>query len=274
MKIKYLGTAAAEGIPALFCECEICKRAKITKGKNVRSRSQVLVNDNLLIDYPPDSFYHFVNNDIDLSKINNLIISHAHEDHFYPLDFEYFFEGFSVPKKCLPFTVYGSTDLKPYLDSYVNSPRNQGLKYMPIEPYKTYTVGKYMVTPLEASHGTEHPYVYIVSDGEKEFFYCHDSGLLKDEVFDYLNSSKHHFDLVSIDCTVGDAEMPWNNHMNLEMNKKTIDRLKQVGVVDENTKVVVSHFSHNGGHVLYEDMVQVAATYGFDVSYDGMEIEF
>ena len=25
MKIKYLGTAAAEGIPAVFCECETCK---------------------------------------------------------------------------------------------------------------------------------------------------------------------------------------------------------------------------------------------------------
>ena len=25
MKLKYLGTAAAEGVPAIFCECENCK---------------------------------------------------------------------------------------------------------------------------------------------------------------------------------------------------------------------------------------------------------
>ena len=28
MKIQYLGTAAAEGIPAIFCECETCKKTR------------------------------------------------------------------------------------------------------------------------------------------------------------------------------------------------------------------------------------------------------
>ena len=28
MKIKYLGTAAAEGVPAIFCNCETCKEAR------------------------------------------------------------------------------------------------------------------------------------------------------------------------------------------------------------------------------------------------------
>ena len=32
MKIQYLGTAAAEGLPALFCGCEICQNARKTKG--------------------------------------------------------------------------------------------------------------------------------------------------------------------------------------------------------------------------------------------------
>ena len=33
MKIKYLGTAAAEGITAVFCECETCKKAIELGGK-------------------------------------------------------------------------------------------------------------------------------------------------------------------------------------------------------------------------------------------------
>ena len=28
MKIQYLGTGAAEGIPAIFCECDTCKKAR------------------------------------------------------------------------------------------------------------------------------------------------------------------------------------------------------------------------------------------------------
>ena len=33
MKITFLGTAAAEGIPALWCECPICQQAKELGGK-------------------------------------------------------------------------------------------------------------------------------------------------------------------------------------------------------------------------------------------------
>ncbi len=51
MKIQYFGTAAAEGSPALFCNCTICEEAKETKGKNIRTRSQMLINDDQLIDF-------------------------------------------------------------------------------------------------------------------------------------------------------------------------------------------------------------------------------
>ena len=27
MKLKYLGTAAAEGIPGMFCNCRVCRNA-------------------------------------------------------------------------------------------------------------------------------------------------------------------------------------------------------------------------------------------------------
>ena len=36
MKLKYLGTAAAEGIPALFCRCEMCAYARKAGGKEIR----------------------------------------------------------------------------------------------------------------------------------------------------------------------------------------------------------------------------------------------
>ena len=36
MEIQYLGTAAAEGLPALFCDCETCRKARNIGGKEVR----------------------------------------------------------------------------------------------------------------------------------------------------------------------------------------------------------------------------------------------
>jgi len=44
MEIQYLGTAAAEGFPALFCDCETCKKARNTGGKDVRTRTQSIVD--------------------------------------------------------------------------------------------------------------------------------------------------------------------------------------------------------------------------------------
>lgn len=39
MKIKYLGTAEAEGIPSVFCACENYRRTWWKGRKNIRSRS-------------------------------------------------------------------------------------------------------------------------------------------------------------------------------------------------------------------------------------------
>ena len=45
MKIKYLGTAAYEGVPALFCRCEVCRGSRAAGGRNVRSRQQAILDD-------------------------------------------------------------------------------------------------------------------------------------------------------------------------------------------------------------------------------------
>ena len=50
MKLTYLGTAAAEGWPAAFCNCDGCRAARRLGGRNIRTRSQALVDDALLLD--------------------------------------------------------------------------------------------------------------------------------------------------------------------------------------------------------------------------------
>lgn len=47
MKIKYLGTGAAEGIPALFCRCAICNEARKRGGRELRTRSQAIIDDKI-----------------------------------------------------------------------------------------------------------------------------------------------------------------------------------------------------------------------------------
>ena len=78
MNIQFLGTGAAEGIPALFCNCNFCRSVRLRGGKAVRSRAQVLVDGELSIDFPPDAFYHGLGAGVDLSAVRYLLVTHSH----------------------------------------------------------------------------------------------------------------------------------------------------------------------------------------------------
>ena len=84
MKIQYLGTAAAEGWPGLFCRCEVCRRAREAGGKNIRTRSQALIDDAILMDFPPDTYLHMLRDGLPLPEIRTLLLTHSHQDHWYP----------------------------------------------------------------------------------------------------------------------------------------------------------------------------------------------
>ena len=86
MKFRYLGTAAAEGWPALFCDCEACRKAAALGGKNIRTRSQALVDDKILIDFPADTLWHTLTYHLPLFSIHTCLITHSHSDHLYPAD--------------------------------------------------------------------------------------------------------------------------------------------------------------------------------------------
>ncbi len=56
MKIKYLGTAASEGVPSAFCNCDNCKLFRKVGGKNLRARTQALIDGKILIDFNEDTY--------------------------------------------------------------------------------------------------------------------------------------------------------------------------------------------------------------------------
>ena len=45
MKIKYYGTSAGAGIPEIFCNCRVCNYARENKGKDIRTRSQAVIDE-------------------------------------------------------------------------------------------------------------------------------------------------------------------------------------------------------------------------------------
>lgn len=275
MKIQFLGTAAAEGIPALFCDCDVCKKVRLTGGKDVRSRCQTLLDDSLLIDFGPDTYHHCLTHGMNLFQVRDCIITHVHEDHFYPTDLGYLRRPFAVVPEDYPyFRVWGSSDVGKLTEEIFARPNLRG-EYHELKPYVPTEIAGFTVTALKATHSTENPYVYLIEKEDKCLLYAHDSGIFPDETWDYLAGLKLHIDMISFDCTGGtEDDLSYRSHMCLGRNVRCRERLQSMGLVDDTTRCFVNHFSHNGKDVLWEDLEPQARAAGFEVTYDGLVTEF
>lgn len=273
MKFQYLGTAAAEGIPALFCNCERCVRSREIGGRALRTRSQAIIDDTLLIDFPSDTLAHTYHSGIDLLKVNHCLITHSHQDHLYEDDFTNLCPGYAHTPEGWHLDFYGSEKVEAKV-----CPKLQGkltdlnlASFRVLEPFDTVQVEKYTVTALPARHAAySGPLFYMISDGKKTVLYAHDTHYFFDAVWDYFEKSKPHFDLVSLDCTNACKPMTYIGHMGLKENVDVKTKMLEMGLADEKTVFVCNHFSHNGTNVVYDDFVPLAAAEGFLVSYDGM----
>ncbi len=273
MKFKYLGTAAAEGWPAMFCSCDACKRAKASAGRNIRTRSQAIIDDRLLIDFPADTYLHVLYHGLDLTRVNHCLITHDHTDHYHPEDFDMRQVGFAYLPEETSLTVYGpkpaGEKLRDRLDMEAREKEDR-LHFQELSPYQTVEIAGYQVTPLKADHAPHcEPVIYLIADLTHAILYANDTGWFPDESWAWLAVHKPHLDFVSLDCTCILQPCRYN-HMDLKTCMEVKARLLAMGCADEKTRFILHHFSHNG-RVIYDDLVPLASESGFDVSFDGME---
>lgn len=277
MKITYLGTAASEGLPAPFCTCPVCQKARQEGGKSVRTRTQALVDESLLIDFPPDTYLHWLRNNFDFLKVTDLLVTHSHMDHWYPDDLQATVEPFGHHDPAYTLTLHGNEKVCRQLEEGMGAEEPKILdtvKRQVATAFETFTAGEYCVTPLPADHCyTERALIYLVEKGDKALLYAHDTGYFLDGVWDYLAARKDlRLGLVSLDCTHGFDENR-QNHMGFSVNVQVRDRLVDMGLADGATLFVCNHFSHNGGGS-YEELSAQAQAQGMLASYDGLTLEF
>ncbi len=277
MKFRFLGTAAAEGFPALWCECPICMQAAKNGGKDIRRRASYLIDEDTIVDFGPDAFWQSQEFRIDLLKIKRILYTHPHVDHLNPLDLIWRrLPWYSRVEHSIK--VFGSGTVFGRIISVCGELegiyRLEDLKIEPVELRNGESVvdGDLTILPLEANHAPgKSAQIFLLERGGKSILIANDTGWLPDASWELLKGKS--LDMVSLDSTMGircaDAD---RGHMGVNTVLKTVEHLKKIGAVGAETKFFATHFSHNGDF-LHRDFEAFFAPHGIAVAYDGLEVE-
>ena len=277
MKITYLGTGAAEGVPAMFCNCPFCTWVRSSGKSEYHTRSQVVIDGLISVDFPPEAYAHSLDFGVDLSALEFLLVTHSHMDHFYAHDFilrGYKYASLAAEK----LTVYGNAEVKRVFDECTRREMRgevlSGIDFINLSPYKEFNAGEYRVISLPAVHGTkEDALLYYVEKGGKGYLHLCDTGALSDESINFLAENRARVSLITFDCTFLNAEpKKGTRHMCIDDNMNITERLIRAGVADGKTKRVITHYSHNA-QPSREKLQKIERDYSVIAAYDGLTLE-
>lgn len=279
MKVLYLGTAAAEGVPAVFCQCPTCIEAEKRGGKDLRMRSSVMINDRLLVDVSPDLYAAKLRYHLDLGNVRNIVITHAHMDHFNREELSMYSAGFAHVHNREKIHLWGSDYTRRVWEEYIDTAimkepsMPKFFEFHVLKPFDSVEIEGVRVTALPAIHSCPESLIYAFDQGDVRYLYANDTGLFPADTWAWLKEQAGMpFTCVSLDSTMGFPASSYNGHMTLDQNISVRERMIAEGSATADTQFICHHFSHNG-HALQAETEAYMNPKGFDVAYDGMILD-
>lgn len=276
MKLLFMGTAAAEGVPAGFCNCPTCVRARKLGGNDIRTRSQILIDGDTLFDFPADSYMHSLRFNVDLSAIKRVLFSHAHMDHCYAQEFITRGEPFARNLTEKKVTVYGNATVRDMFMADINREVRDNvaadIDFCTLSPFQEVQSGDMRIIALPAEHTKgEDCFVYYVERGGVGALLMNDTGVLDRSVFERLNGMGVNVRAAALDCTYVAKRHGPGRHMGLYDIADQTELMLSVGLIDSSTRIIATHLSHNTD-LDFIGICAVADTLGITVAYDGLTV--
>ena len=280
MKINVLGTAAATSMPLAFCNCSVCKNARKNGGKDIRKRSSIIINDEMLIDLGPDSINACSMYGIDAGKIKYLIQTHSHSDHF---DAGHFVTRWSEYKSqnlqhldiiCSNGTAVDMNhwikENEPSLDLFdENCKKDLNYDLHILKHGESIRIDEYEITAINSKHDDRiEALMYIISYKGKNLLYGTDLLQITDEAWNIMK--KYKLNIVFLDQTYGAG---YNNggHLDETQVREIVKIMKDQNIIDNKSQVFATHISHEGNDI-HNIIEEKARLHGYNIAYDGMEM--
>lgn len=253
MLIKFLGTGAAEGIPAINCDCHHCMRARKEGGKLLRERNAILFQlpgYNMLIEAPPD--IRNMINKYQLEDLQGILATHATFSHIGGIkEFEYWPTPLDFLAEPKLFEVIHKEHWTERLDEL--------MFHIPYYPGSALSFGRFSLIPF-AARRNQPIFGLSIQDGEKHIVYTSSTpNRITNHAFCLMTGA----DLLIVNTPT--FEPPKEDHITLT---EAVELKGQVGA----KQLVLTNINHNNRP---HDELEVYTNQfpGVTVAYDGMDLE-
>lgn len=255
MRITFLGTGAAEGIPAIGCECPHCQRARREDGKLQRERNALCVElpgYTLLIEVPPD--IRTLINEYGITHLDGLLATRARYDHIGGLvEFEYWPERLDLLAEDHLYEHIRQEHWSPYLERIVF--------HIPYYPGTPLYFDKFLLLPF-AVRRREPIFGVLLQEPERGVRVVYTSDT-PNRLTNYARHLMRGADLLIVNTPT--FEPPKEDHI-------TVTEAIRLHRDVEAKRMILTYISHNNKP--HDDLEAFLRPYsGVEVAYDGMTVE-
>lgn len=279
MEVLFLGSGAAEFWPSPFCGCKGCRDAIAARGPG-RTGACVMVDETFLFDAPPNWPAAALRLGASLARVQNIFITHSHQDHLDPCTLTAMGHG---PQH--PLHLHCNRHVADLLPVYAQFNRFFNMEKLGIEvhvlsPFEPVTgeadSAPFELTPLLADHDTtggEEPLIYIFRQRGKTLLYACDTGWFPDRT--WRDIEKHTFDLVMLECTGHVRTESRVGHLSMAPFLEVLDRFRARDLLNPGARCVAHHLNpgHSEESPSHELLVEHFRPHGVDVAYDGLILQ-
>lgn len=257
--------------------------ARETGGTSIRMMCSAIIDDDLVIDLGPDVAGACLRFGIDLADVRWVLQTHSHGDHLLPLHASARAASWAA-KNAQPMEWYlnqssvdvileGNSKSLPKMSMVIDDDAPAELRLTTIDPWQELEFGPYRVLTIPANHASApNPMLFAIQKAGRSVLYGSDTSSLPEEVWPRVAELGWTFEVVVFDHNDGFTRDVSATHMGSEAVLAEFDRMRSLGIVNEETRLLGTHIAHHS-NATHEIESARAQSHGYDIAYDGLIVE-
>ena len=257
MRLTLLGTGTSHGVPAIGCDCLVCRS---TDPRNQRDRSSLFVQastgEAVVVDTTPEFRRQCLR--CDVRRVDAVLLTHPHADHIMGLDDLRRFNELQNG----PVPVYGSPETlaivrRAFAYAFENQPVGPTRPLIELRPFPAGPIclGSLRITPLPCRHGPFNIHGFLFESERRRAAYFPDCNHLPPATLQQLAA----LDVMILD---GLRHEPHPTHFSLS---ESVTMLQRIGA----RRSFITHISHALDH----ETTQRSLPAGIEVPWDGLVVD-